>query len=69
MIEQSGIFTYLLTFSFANLIWEELPCIVNKLNNLDLSDEEAEKLSYQERCNLLNNNRVILVARNFWYEI
>ena len=47
---------------------EELPFIINKLNNLGLSDEELKKLSYQERCNLLINNPE-LVARHFQYKL
>ena len=39
--------------------WEELP-YTNKLNTLGLSDKELKKKSYQERCNLLNNNPVFL---------
>ena len=48
--------------------WKELPYIINKLNNLGLSDKELKYLSYQERCNLLNNNTV-LVARHFQYKV
>ena len=33
-----------------------------------LSDEELKNLSYQERCNLLNNNTV-LVPRHFQYKV
>ena len=44
--------------------WEELPCTINKLINVGLSDEELKRLSCQEWCNLLNNNHV-LVARHF----
>ena len=54
--------------SCADLRWEELPYIINKLNNLGLSDEELKNLSYQERCNLLNDNPV-LVARHFQYKV
>ena len=65
MVKQLGIPTYILTLSCADLlIWEELPYIINKLNNLGLSDKELKNLSSQERCNLLNNNPV-LVARHF----
>ena len=46
----------------------KLPYIINKLNNLGPSDEELKNLSYQERCNLLNNNPV-LVSRHFQYKI
>ena len=64
MVKQLGIPTYFLTVSCAVLRWKELPYVINKLNNLGLSDEELKNLSYQERCNILNNNPV-LVARHF----
>ena len=67
MVKQLGIPTYFLTFSCAGLRWGELPYIINKLNNLGLSDEELKNLSYQEGCNLLNKNPV-LVARHFQYK-
>ena len=55
--------------SSAGLRWEELPYIINKLKNLDeLSGEKLKKLSYKDRCNLLNNNPV-LVARHFQYKV
>ena len=47
-VKQLRIPTYFLTFSCADLRWEE----------------ELKKLSYQDQCNLLNNNPV-LVARHF----
>ena len=50
--------------SCADLRWEQLPYFINKLNSLDLSDDELKNVSCQERCNLLNNNPV-LVARHF----
>ena len=68
MVKQLGIPTYFLTLSCADLRWEELPYIINKLNKLGLNDEELQKLSYQERCNLLNNNPV-LVARHIQYKV
>ena len=48
--------------------WDELPFIINKLNNLGLNDEELKNFSYQERTKLLNENPV-LVARHFQYKI
>ena len=36
MVRQLGIPTYYRTLSFANLRWEELPYIINKLNSLGL---------------------------------
>ena len=68
MVKQLGIPTHFLTLSCADLRWEELPYIINKLNNLGLSDEELKNLSYQESCNLLSNNPV-LVARLFQYKV
>ena len=38
------------------------------LKNLQLSVEELKNLSYQERCNFLSNNP-ILVARHFQYKV
>ena len=64
MVKQLGIPTYFLTLSYADLRWEELPYIINKLNNLELSDDKLKNLSYQERRNLLNNNP-LFVARHF----
>ena len=68
MVKQLEILTYFLTLTCANLICEELPYIINKVNILDLFDEEPKILSYQERCKLLNNNPV-LVARHFQYKV
>ena len=68
MVKQLGILTYFLTFSCADLRWEEFPHTLNKLNNLELSGEKLKHLSYQERCNLLNNSPV-LVARYCQYKI
>ena len=68
MVKQLGIPTYFLTLSCSNLRCKELPYIINKFNNLGLSEEELENLSNQERGNLLNNNQV-LVARHFQYKV
>ena len=64
MIKQLGTPTYFLTLSSADLRWEELPYIINKLNNLGLSEEELKNVSYKNMYNLLNNNPV-LAARHF----
>ena len=68
MVKQLGIPIYFLTLSRTELRWEELPYIINKLDNLGLSWGELKNFSYQDRCNLLNNNPV-LVARNFQYKV
>ena len=64
MVKQLGIPAQFLAMPYADLRWEELPYIINKLNNLGVSQEELKNLSYQEMCNLLNNNSV-LAARHF----
>ena len=46
MVKQLGVLTYFLTLSYADLRWEELPYIINKLNNPGLSEEELKNLSY-----------------------
>ena len=38
------------------------------MNNLNLSEEEVQNLSYQERCKLLNMNQ-ILAARHFQFRV
>ena len=60
--------TYFLALSCADQGWEELPYIINKLNTLRLSDKETRVLSYQEWCNLWNNNPVN-VTRHFQYKV
>ena len=68
IVKQLGIPTYFLTLSCADLRWDELPHIVNKLNNLNLSDEKIRNLTYQQRTKSLNDNPV-LVARHFQYKV
>ena len=68
IVKQLVIPTYFLTLSCADLRWDELPHIINKLNNLNLSDEEIRNLTYQQRTKLLNDNPV-LVARHFQYKV
>ena len=49
MVKQLRVPTYFLTLSCADLRWDELPYIINKLNNLSLTEEELKNLSYQAR--------------------
>ena len=57
-----------MTSSCADLRWDELPYIINKLNNLNLTDEEIKNLTYQQRIKLFNDNPV-LVARHFQHKV
>ena len=45
MVKQLGIPTYFLTLSCADLRWDQLPYIINKINNLGLTEEELKNLS------------------------
>ena len=68
MVKQLGTPTYFLTLSYIDLRWNELVSIIFKLNGIDVADEERDRLSYQERCETLNKNPV-LVARHFQYRV
>ena len=68
MVKQLRIPTYFLTLSCADLKWNELSHITNKLNNSNLTDEEIRNLTYQQRTKLLNDNPV-LVTRHFQYQV
>ena len=67
MVKQLGIPSSL-TLSRADRRSKELWYIIIKLNNLALSDKELKNLSFQQGCNLLNNNPV-LVAKYFQYKV
>ena len=62
MVKQLGIPTYFLTLSCADLRWEKLSYIINKLKYLGFSDPRHKILSYEEPRNLLNNNRVFVAS-------
>ena len=57
MVNQLGIPTFpnfFLTFSCANLKWNELVSIISKLNRCQLSKQDIKNLLYHEKCNPLN---------------
>ena len=68
MVKQVGIPTFFMTLTCADLRWNELVEIISKLNRLDFSDDVIRNMTYQERCNTLNKNPV-LVARHFQYRV
>ena len=70
MVKQLGAPTFFLTFSCVDLQWNELISIAFKLNGIDITDEDIYiyRLSYHERCYILNKNPV-LVARHFQYRV
>ena len=68
MVRQLGCQTFFMTLSSADLTWNELVSIISDISKLQLSEEDIAKMSYQDRCNLLNSNPV-LVARHFQYRV
>ena len=67
MVKQLGIPTRFMTLSCADLRWPELFQIVARTQGKNLS-EEVEALSYNERCQMLNANPVV-VAKNFQHRV
>ena len=68
MVKQLGIPTWFMTLSCADLRWTELFQIIGRTQGLNLTDEEIEGLSYNERCSMLNSNPVV-VAKHFQYRV
>ena len=68
MVKQLGIPTWFMTLSCADLRWPELFQIISRMQGKDITDEEVDALSYDERCKMLNLNPVI-VAKHFQYRV
>ena len=68
MVKQLGIPTWFMTLLCADLRWPKLFQIIARTNGKNMTDEEVEALSYDERCRLLNLNPVI-VAKHFQYRV
>ena len=68
MVKQLGIPTWFMTLSCADLRWPELFQIISRMQGKDITDEEVDALSYDEKCKMLNLNPVI-VAKHFQYRV
>lgn len=68
MVKQLGIPTWFMTLSCADLRWPELFQIIAKMQGKKMTNEEVDALSYNERCQMLNTNPVI-VAKHFQYRV
>ena len=66
IVKQFGVPPFFFTLSSADLRWFELPYILSKLYNINLSDAEINDMSYEDRCRYLNMNPVF-TARHFQY--
>ena len=63
MVKQLGIPTWFMT-SCADLRWPELFHIIARTQGKNMTEEQVEALSYNERCSMLNLNPVV-VAKYF----
>ena len=54
MVKQLGIPTWFMTLSCADLRWPELFQIIARTQGKNMTDEQVEALSYNERCSMLN---------------
>ena len=68
MVKQLGIPTWFMTLSCADLRWPDLFQIIARTQGKDISDDEVDKLSYKEKCDMLNLNPVV-VAKHFQYRV
>ena len=68
MIRQLGCPTFFMTLSCADLHWNDLLCNIFKLQQQIVSEDYLKKLSYFEKCEILNKNPVF-VARHFQYRV
>ena len=68
MVKQLGIPTWFMTLSCADLRWPELFQIISRMQGKDITDEEVDALSYDDKCKMLNLNPVI-VAKHFQYKV
>ena len=55
-----------MTFSCADLRWNEIYKILSKLRGREMSDTDIANMTYNEKCKMLNSNPVI-VAKHFQY--
>ena len=60
IVKQLGIPTWFMTLSCADLRWPELFQIISRMQGKDITDEEVDALSYDEKCKMLNLNPVIV---------
>ena len=68
MVKQLGITTCFMTLSCADLRWPELFQIISRIQGKDITDEEVDALSYDEKCKMLNLNPVI-AAKHFQFRV
>ena len=68
MIKQLGPPTWWMTFSCADLRWNEIYKILLKVKGKEMTDAEIAEMTYDEKCGMLNSNPVI-VAKHFQHRL
>ena len=68
MIKQLGPPSWWMTFSCADLRWNEIYKILSKLQGKELTDQEIDLMTYNEKCKMLNSNPVVVV-KHFQYRL
>ena len=68
MVKPLGIPTWFVTLSCADLRWPELLRILARIQGNDLTDEQVDALSYNEKCQTLNLNPVV-VTKHFQHRV
>ena len=68
MVKPLAIPTWFVTLSCADLKWPELLQILARIQGNDLPDEQVDALSYNEKCQMLNLNPVV-VTKHFQYRV
>jgi len=64
VVKQLGIPTWFMTLFCADLRWPELFQIIFRMQRKDITDDEVEALSYDEKCKILNLNSVRTSAKS-----
>ena len=60
IVKQLGVPNVFITS--ADLKWNKLASIINKLHKLDLLEENIDNLSYRDRCHLVYSNPVLIAS-------
>ena len=68
MVKPLGIPTWFVTLSCADLRWPELLRIFARIQGNDITDEQVDALSYNEKCQTLNLNPVV-VTKHFQHRV
>ena len=68
MVRQLGTPTWFLTLTAADLKWPDLIGIIARQHGVNYTDDEIDKLSFQDKSNWLRRNPV-MAAQHFQYRL